>query len=194
MDEARSLRHMIPLRDTEWDWVPEAARVALPALTAQASFDRPRSIPVVSAAADVSDAATRNLSVLAVEIVPIHDQTVAMYAWFAELTELETERLLEKVALPDEVTKTLRAIPWAHEKVWDEVKVQADAYIQQHQDRGGWTQLSAIIDWTFFLGNWKLLQERQAEPAKVVTAISQLVPDRPPLLTLSQIRAIGRRQ
>jgi hypothetical protein len=192
MDEARTLRHRIPLRDAEWDWVPDAARVALPALTAQTSFDRPPSIPVVSAAADVSDAAIRNLTVVAREIVPLHDQTVAMYAWFAALTELETERLLQKVALPDEVTKTLRAIPWAHGKVSDEVKAQADAYVEHHQDRGGWTQLSAIMDWSFFLGNWQLLQKRQADGARVVSAISELVPDRPLLLTLSQIRAIGR--
>lgn len=194
MDEARTLRHRLPIRDAEWAWLRDAARVALPALTAQTSFDRPPSIPVVSAAADVSDSAIRNLTVVAREIVPLHDQMVAMYAWFAALTELETERLLQKVALPDEVTKTLRAIPWAYGKVCDEVKAQADAYAERHQDRGGWTQLSAIIDWSFFLGNWQLLQKRQAEGAHVVSAIAQLVPDRPQLLTLSQIRAIGRRK
>jgi len=187
MEEARALRHRIPLRDAEWASIPNAARVALPILSTQASVDVPRSIPVVQAPADVRDAAIRALTRLAREILPLHDQAVAMYAWFDTLYELETERRLQQAALRDEVIKTLRAMPWAHGKVQEEVKGHADTYLQSRGDPGGWTQLGMIIDWTFFLHHWQLLHKYQADELEVVRAVRTLAPGRL-LLTLSQIR------
>jgi hypothetical protein len=192
MEEAKTLRHRIPLRDGEWDSIPRAARVALPSLSTQASVDVPRSIPVVQAATDAREAAIRGLTPLAREIVPLHEQAVAMYAWFDTLYELETKHHLQQAALLEEVIKTLRAVPWAHGKVQEEVKAHADAYLKARRDPGGWTQLGIIIDWTFFLHHWQMLHEQRADEREVVRAVQAFAPGRP-VLTLSQILNIGRR-
>src|SRR5713226_2512230 len=104
-----------------------------------------------------------------------------MYAWFDTLYDLETEHRLQQAALLDEVIKTLRAMPWAHGKVQEEVKARADAYLHSRGDPGGWTQLGMIIDWTFFLHHWQMLHKQRANEREVVQAVQTLAPGHPVL-------------
>jgi len=115
-----------------------------------------------------------------------------MYGWYNTLTELETDSRLQGLHLSDEITKTLRAVPWAYGQVLDEVKAESDAYLRVRGDGGGWAQLGVIIDWTFFLSNWRLLMQRGAREREVVDAIRAIAPGRT-LLPLSRIRAMPAR-
>ena len=109
MDEAIALRDRIPLRKSEWEWVPRAARVALPEVAQRNGYEIPKSIPTVEMCA----AAIRDLTPLARDIVPTHDQALAFYGWFETLTELETSGRLARAALADNIRKTLHLIPWS---------------------------------------------------------------------------------
>src|SRR5260370_22034521 len=44
MDEAIALRRRISLRQSEWEWVPRAARVALPEVAQRNGYEIPKSI------------------------------------------------------------------------------------------------------------------------------------------------------
>jgi hypothetical protein len=188
MDEATAMRHRIPLREPEWDWVPHATRVALPEVAKQNAYQIPRSIATIDAQPEVRTAAIRDLVPLAREIVPRHGQAEAMYRWFETLTRLEAGGLLERVALADGVQKTLRAMPWAHKGMQKELQEHEGPYFDRHGDHGGWTQLKMIIDWTLFLRMWQLLDQKAADQREVVRALAAIGPDRS-LRTLSEIRA-----
>ena len=190
MDEAKAIRHRIPLRKQEWDWVPHATRVALPEVAKRNAYQTPKSIATIDAQVDVSAAAIHDLVPLAREIVPTHDQAEAMYRWFETLTKLEAAGLLERVALADAVQKTLRAMPWAHKGMQKELQDHEGPYFDRHGDRGGWSQLKMIIDWTLFIRTWQLLDQNLADQREVVRALAVIAPDRS-LLTLIEIRALS---
>jgi hypothetical protein len=189
MNEATVLRHRIPLRDNEWGWVPSASRAALPEVAKQCGYDIPKSLVLKEAkGGEVPSTAIRDLTSLALEIVPTHAQAEAMYLWFVTLVHLEAEGSLKRAALPERVQQTLRGVPWAYKAIQKELEETEGAYVDRHGDRGGWTQLKMIIEWTFFLHMWQLLGEKEAKPHDVVRAISGLAPGRS-LLTLDEIRA-----
>jgi hypothetical protein len=190
MDEALALRHRIPLRKSEWGWVPRAARVALPEVARRNGYEIPKSIPTVDATVEMCAAAIRDLTSLAREIVPTHDQSLAFYGWFETLTELETRGRLVRAALADDIRKTLRLIPWSLHLLQNEFQKQKKPYANRYGDDGGWSQLQMIIEWTFFLHMWQLLGESAAEPVEVVRALTALAPTHP-LLTLADIQALA---
>jgi hypothetical protein len=190
MDEAKAMRHRVPLRNKEWGWVPRASRAALPEVAKQNGYDIPKSLFVNEARGEVPSTAIRDLTLLALEIVPIHDQAEAMYRWFGTLTQLEAEDNLKRAALPERVQKTLRGVPWAHKAIQKELEEHEGAYFDRHGDHGGWTQLKMIIEWTFFLHMWQVLEQEAASPRDVVRALSALAPART-LSTLSEIRALA---
>ena len=188
MNEATALRHRIPLRDKEWGWVPRASRAALPEVAKQNAFHIPKSLVDNEAKDDAPSTAIRDLTALALEIVPTHGQAEAMYGWFETLANLESGGKLERAQLPEGILKTLRGVPWAHRAIQKELSEQERAYFDRYGDHGGWAQLRMIIDWTFFLHMWQLLDQKAAVPREVVRALSALAPGRS-LLTLSEIRA-----
>jgi hypothetical protein len=190
MNEARAMRHRVPFRKTEWQWVPGASRAALPEVAKKNAYEIPKSLTVGEAKGEVPSTAVRDLTALAVEIVPTHDQAEAMYGWFETLTKLESSGELERATLPEGVLKTLRGVPWAHQAIQRELKEHEGAYFDRHGDHGGWTQLKMIIEWTFFLHMWQLLEQKAAEPREVVRALSALEPART-LSTLTEIRALA---
>jgi hypothetical protein len=191
MNEARAMRHRIPLRDAEWRWVPSASRAALLEVARQNNYEIPRSLAVAEATGHVTTKAVHDLTPLALEIVPTHDQAEAMYRWFETLTKLETGGELKGPELPEPVLKTLRGVPWAYDAIQKELEKQERAYLDRHGDRGGWTQLKMIIDWTFFGHMWQLLDKERPTPDEVAKILSALVSGRP-LSTLSEIRALSR--
>ena len=192
MSEAGALRHRIPVRAKEWEWVPDAIRAALPEVARRNGYDILKSIVTVEASGDVRAAAIRDLTPLAREIVPTHDQAVAFYRWFETLTEIQAAGDLgvDQVSLPEGVRKTLRSMPFALRNLHTEVEQLEKSYVARHGDRGGWTALSMIIDWTFFLHIWQLLDQKGAHPSEVVGVLAALRPDLP-LLTLTEIRALA---
>ncbi len=192
MEEAAALRRRIPLRAKEWEWVPMAARTALPELARRGPYDIPKSIVTVEATVEARAVAIRDLTPLAREIVPTHNQAVAFYRWFEALLELQAQGDLglDRVALPEAVRKSLRAMPFALRNLQTEVELHQEPYVGLHGDRGGWTQLSMIIDWTFFLHVWQQLDQLGTQSSEVVKALAVLVPD-PPLLTLAEIQALA---
>jgi hypothetical protein len=64
--------------------------VALPEVAQRIGYEIPKSIPTIEATVEMSAAASRDLTPLARDIVPTHDQALAFYGWFETLTELET--------------------------------------------------------------------------------------------------------
>jgi hypothetical protein len=188
MEEARAMGHRIPLRKTEWEWVPRASRAALPEVAKQNSYEVPKSLIAIKAKGEMPPTAMRDLTPLALEIVPTHDQAQAMYQWFETLTKLETAGHLRRASLPERVVKTLRGVPWAYKAIQKELGKEEGAYFNRHGDHGGWTQLKMIIDWTFFVHMWQLLEQEAAAPRDVVRALLALAPGRS-LSTLSEIRA-----
>jgi hypothetical protein len=189
MDEAIAMRHRIPLRNTEWQWAPRASRAALPEVAKENTYAIPRSLAVTEARGDATSNAVRDLTPMALEIVPTHDQAEAMYRWFETLTKLETGGDLKGAALPEGVLKTLRGVPRACDAIQKELEKHERAYFNRHGDRGGWSQLKMISDWTFFLHIWQLLDQKAAKPPEVIRALSALAPGRP-LPTLTEIRAL----
>ena len=191
MDEAASIRHRLPIRSSEWTWLPNEACVALGPLADQATFVLPTSLKLRRRVGKSRDATLR-LTPLAVEIVPIHEQAEAMYAWLGALVELESEGLLEEVDLPPEAANMLRAIPFGYRELLDDVAAQRVAYQARHGDLGGWTQLAMIIDWIFFIHTWRLLEQRHQNPYDFTTSVQNLGTSAR-LLTLGEVRAMASR-
>jgi len=190
MDEATAMRHRVPLRKAEWQWVPGASRATLPEVAKKNAYEIPKSLTVRAAEGEVPSAAVRDLTALALEIVPPHDQAEAMYGWFETLTKLESSGELKRAKLPEGVLKTLRGVPWALQAIQKELQEHEGAYFDRYGDHGGWTQLKMIIEWTFFLHMWQLLEQKAAKPREVVRALSVLEPARQ-LSTLPEIRALA---
>jgi hypothetical protein len=192
MHESAQLRHRIPVRAKEWEWVPNATRLALPELARRYGDAIPKSIVTTEATVDVRAAAIRDLTPLARQIVPTHDQAVAFYRWFETITEIQAggDLGLDHVAVHEGVRKTLRSMPFALQKLQTEVEQHAKPYFVNHGDRGGWTQLSMIIDWTFFIHIWQLLDQQGAHADEIVRALTALRPDLP-LLSMTDIGALA---
>jgi hypothetical protein len=192
MDEAAGLRRRLPLGATEWEWVPNATRVAIPEVAGRNGYTIPKSIVSVEATVEMRAAAIRDLTPLAREIVPTHDQAVAFYRWFETVTKLQAggDMYLDRVALPKAVRKTLRSMPFAFQTLHTEVERQEEPYFTRHGDRGGWTELSVIIDWTFFIHVSQLLEQNGAQASEVVRALTVTQPG-PALLTLADIRSLA---
>src|SRR5437773_6269414 len=125
MYEAGALRHRIPLKDTEWEWVPKATRLALPALAKEARYEIPKSLALLEADGEGRAAAIRELMPLAREIVPLHRQSVAVLEWLRALTRLEARGVLEQAALAEKIRKGLRGTPYVYRSV--------DADIAEHR-------------------------------------------------------------
>jgi hypothetical protein len=155
------------------------------------AFEIPISLAAIEVTSEVPAATIRDLAALATELVPTHDQAEASYRWLETLTRLEAGGKLKHAALPEGVQKTLRGVPWAYKAIGKELQEHDATYFNSRGDHGGWTQLKMIIDWTFFLHTWQLLDQKATRSEVVVRAVSVLDPG-DSLLTLSEIQALSR--
>jgi hypothetical protein len=91
------------------------------------------------------------------------------------------------------ITHRLRVIPWTYLEVSKELARHEEAYVRLHGDHRGWVQVRGILNWTFMVSSWILLQKDAVDQREVVHALNKLAPRRK-LATPDAIRALGRQR